>query len=216
MDILELTLKSDNLAETKLFYNTILGFEIAEENETQISFRIGKSKLVFESTDKKYKYHFAFNIPNNKLNEAVTWVSERTKLIPINDTEFIVDFTDWNAKAIYFLDNNKNIVEFISREELHNPSDLPFSGNSILNINEIGLVSDHPITTVFELIKTTNIGFFAKGPKRDDFAAAGDENGLFVISNPKRCWYPTQELAETCKVKAKVKIAGNSHVLEFN
>lgn len=216
MDILELTLKSDNLAETKLFYSTILGFEIAEESETQISFHIGKSKLVFESSDKKYKYHFAFNIPNNKLNEAVKWVSERTKLLPVNDTEFIVDFTDWEAKAIYFLDNNKNIVEFICREGLRNPSGLPFSNSSVLNINEIGLVSDNPITTVSELTKTTSIGFFAKGPKRDDFAAAGDENGLFVISSPKRCWYPTLELAEKCKVKAKVKIAGNSHVLEFN
>ena len=163
-------------------------------------------KFIFELTEENQnpKYHFAFNIPTNTLNDAINWTLQRTSLIE-TENSFISDFENWNAKAIYFFDNNHNILEFICRTDLNNPTDKPFSFETILNINEIGLVIDQPLQIGNEIIEKTRIEYFSKGPKREDFVAVGNESGLFVISNPNRKWYPTQEMAEKWKVKGKIK-----------
>lgn len=217
MTIQELTLLTNNLIETKRFYEERIGFKKIAATTKNISFAIGTSKLIFELTEETLspKYHFAFNIPTNMINEAISWTLQRTILIK-NKNSFIVDFENWKAKAIYFFDNNKNILEFICRQELNNPTDKQFSIETILSINEIGLVVDQPLKTASEIIKKTNIDYFAKGPKRKDFVAMGNESGLFVISNLNRKWYPTQEVTEKWKVKVKVKIADKEFELEFN
>lgn len=217
MKIQELTLLTNNLNETKKFYEYTIGFEKIAENETSISFAVGTSKLIFELTKENQnpKYHFAFNIPTNKLNEAINWTLQRTSLIE-TENSFITDFENWKAKAIYFFDNNRNILEFICRTDLDNPTDKPFSVETILNINEIGLVIDQPFQIGNEIIDKTKIEYFTKGPKREDFVAIGNDNGLFVISNPNRKWYPTQEKAEKWRVKGKIKVADNEYELEFN
>lgn len=217
MKIQELTLLTNNLSETKNFYQKTIGFQKISETETSISFAVGTSILIFELTEKNQnpKYHFAFNIPTNTLNDAINWTLQRTSLLK-TENSFITDFENWKAKAIYFFDNNRNILEFICRTELNNPTDKPFSVETILNINEIGLVIDHPLQIGNEIIEKTKIEYFAKGPKREDFVAIGNDNGLFVISNPNRNWYPTQEKAEKWKVRGKVKVAENEYELEFN
>jgi extradiol dioxygenase family protein len=217
MKILELILQTNKLSETKEFYEKTIGFEKIEETETSISFAVGTSKLIFELTEKiqNPKYHFAFNIPVNKIEDALNWTLERTDLIG-SDNSYVTDFENWKAKAIYFFDNNQNILEFICRTDLNNKTDKPFSVETILNINEIGLVNEQPIKIGDEIIEKVKTDFFSKGPKREDFVAVGNENGLFVISNPNRNWYPTKELAERSKVKAKIKVSGIEYELEFN
>lgn len=217
MEIQELILLTNNLDETNNFYGKIIGFEIIIETETSLSFSVGSSKLTFELTEKirNPKYHFAFNIPINKIDEAINWTLERTKLMDI-DNSYIADFENWKAKAIYFFDNNQNILEFISRKELNNKSDKPFSVETILSINEIGLVNECPLEIAKEIINKIKINYFDKGPKRENFVAIGNNNGLFVITNPHRNWYPTENLAEIFKIKAKVKVLDKEYELEFN
>lgn len=218
MEILELTVQTNNLIGTEKFYGETIGFEIANKNKKCISFYSGGSKLVFESVDLEQipKYHFAFNIPVNKINEAVNWTFLRTSLIVAAGNNFITNFENWKAQSIYFFDNNRNIVEFICRADLNNSVESTFSVHTILNINEIGLVTDNPLKMANEIIEKSKIDFFIKGPKGEDFVAVGDDRGLFVISNPNRNWYPTKERAEKQKVKAKVKVAENVFELEFN
>lgn len=149
------------------------------------------------------------------MNDAMKWTLQRTSLIEAENS-FITDFESWKAQAIYFFDNNRNILEFICRTDLKNPTDKPFSVETILNINEIGLVADQPLQTAKEIVEKTGTEYFSKGPIREDFVAVGTDNGLFVISNPSRKWYPTQEMAEKWKVKGKIKVADNEYELEFN
>lgn len=217
MKIQELTLLTNNLSKTTEFYEKTIGFKKIQETETKVSFAVGTSKLIFELTEKQEnpKYHFAFNIPANKIDEATIWTLQRIPLIS-TDNSYITDFENWRAKAIYFFDNNENIVEFISRVDLKNETDKPFSMDTILSISEIGIVTDEPIRTGNEIIRKIDTDFFSKGTKREDFVAVGMDDGLFVISNPNRNWYPTQELAQKWKVKAKLKIAKNEYELEFN
>lgn len=218
MRIIELTLQTNNLEKTKHFYHEIIGFDIIDDSEKEISFKVGSSKLKFVQVNSGYhpKYHFAFTIPTNKLEEAIAWTSHRVNLIKTDENEIISNFENWKAKAIYFYDNNLNILELICRTDLKNSVEDEFSIKAILNINEIGIATDHPLQLGTEINEKIKSGFFAKGPKGEDFAAVGTDHGLFVISNPDRNWYPTQDKVEKCKLKTKVKVNEVEFEMEFN
>lgn len=202
MQILDVVIHTDNLVETENFYSKVLNLKIKSKDQDAISFLIGSSTLTFlKSVAESPKYHLAFNIPANKLDEAIDWVSKKVPLISIEDNEIIAHFENWNAKSIYFYDSKGNILEFIVRFNLNNPSGKPFDSGSILSLNEIGVVTDQPLAFAESLIRNYGLEYFWGGPKREDFVAVGDDNGLFVIAIPNRNWYPTELPSEKHYVK---------------
>ena len=64
MKIQELILLTNNLSETKKFYEHTIGFQKITETKTSISFAVGTSKLIFELTEENQnpKYHICRNI----------------------------------------------------------------------------------------------------------------------------------------------------------
>jgi catechol-2,3-dioxygenase len=107
---------------------------------------VGTSLLHFtENLALETKYHFAFNIPSNQVESALEWLNKKVDIILDADKQSITQFEDWNAQAIYFYDNNGNILEFIARHDLKDNSSEDFSRNLIRCISEIGLVSDEPL-----------------------------------------------------------------------
>jgi len=118
------------------------------------------------------------------------------------DEKEIIDFSNWNAKAIYFYDLDKNIVEFIARKSLRLNSSSKFSSNSILNISEIGLVTNEIQNTFHRLNKIQNIEVFSGDFER--FCALGDDNGLFIMVNDNlKKWFPTGDLIQQSDFKMK-------------
>jgi catechol 2,3-dioxygenase-like lactoylglutathione lyase family enzyme len=197
MKIREIELLTDHLEETARFYAAILGFAQIGASSDRISFQVGESVLTFKrSVSTKPIYHFAFTIPSNKIEEALAWVAGITTVIGNADGELITEFENWKARAVYFYDNNENILELIARADLNNPSEETFGTPSILSISEMGLVADEPLELAAQLCNDKQLDYFSKGPKRNDFVAVGTDEGLFVISNPDRNWYPTQKRAE--------------------
>lgn len=217
MEIKEIELQTGSIDKTSEFYTEILGFEIAFSDTKTISFKAGQSVLTFKQSDNSEpKYHFAFNIPKNKLDEAIKWISGKRELINTSDDEVIADFENWNAKAIYFYDNNQNILEFIARYDLNTFSEKPFDINSIISISEIGLVTEEPMVLADNLIRENQLYYFKKGPKREDFTVLGNDSGLIVISNPFRNWYPTDQPAEKHFTKIKITIDGLTKDISVN
>lgn len=209
MKIKEIELLTDQLNETISFYTELLGFVQIDASAHRISFQVGESVLTFiPSVDTNPIYHFAFTIPVNKIEEAVLWTTGIADVIRNPDNELITDFEDWKARAIYFYDNNGNILEFIARADLNNPSDQPFSTASILSISEMGLVADEPLELAAQLCNDKQLHYFSKGPKRSDFVAIGTDEGLFVVSNPDRNWYPTQKRAEKFPTIIRIETNG--------
>jgi len=192
MQILEVIMMSDDLKKTEEFYSGKLGLVSINKKPSAISFLAGRSILTFRhSKDLKPIYHFAFNIPNNKLNEAMTWASIKFNLLNIENNDFVADFKAWNATSFYFFDNNGNILEFIARHDLNNKSDEPFSGSSVICVSEIGIVTDDVTELVNRLITNYEIPIYSKQPLQNNFAALGDDNGLLILSSVNRHWYPT-------------------------
>lgn len=194
MHITELNLYASNLLSIKNFYGDILSLKIISESEEHVTFQAGTTLLTFKKSNPGENpfYHFAFNIPSNKLEEAKDWMNGKAELLPISDNNYIADFENWNAKSIYFLDPEGNIAEFIARFDLKNDSDKNFGSSQILSVSEMGIVTDNVSKLRQKFIDEYKVFDFAKSTNSETFSAMGDDNGLFVIPIENRNWYPTQ------------------------
>ncbi|KIO51706.1 VOC family protein [Flavobacterium hibernum] len=206
MKLAHIQIQTNNIQQTLKFYTTVLGLSIVKNNEETLSIQAGNSILEFvENPQFNSIYHFAFNIPENKLDEAIEWCKNKVDLIFIEDQNVITNFENWNANAVYFYDNNGNLLEFIARHDLNNAQNESFSSKSILNISEIGIVNENPLALGKELIAKHNLKFFSKNDNSELFAAVGDDEGLLIIVKPNRNWYPTQTPSQSNKTQVRIE-----------
>lgn len=216
MEIIELTILTNNIYATERFYSRRLGLPISQKNENSISFKTQTSTLSFKKTKIKVpSYHFAFNIPNNQLNNALAWTTDKADIIEIEPTVTIADFVNWNAKSFYFFDNNNNILEFIVRFDLDNKSDSAFSSSSILSISEVGIASENVLSEIQQISEKYNLAYFSKQPKMKNFSVLGNDNGLLIFVGTNRNWYPTNILSERFWTCVKIKNRDTVFNIEF-
>lgn len=181
-----------DITGTISFYREVMGLRLLNVSESAVAFAAGHTELIFHLSDRPRPiYHFAFTIPSNQLDEALLKIKGRTGILPLPDGGTFADFSNWNAEAFYFYDNNGNILEYIVRHSLNNASTVPFSGESIYGISEIGLVTDAVPQLAEQLSQDFNVPFFAKQPRQEHFTVLGDDEGLFIIVVDGRHWYPT-------------------------
>lgn len=194
MKIKQLILYTWHLEEQTTFYKDVLGFPMLEKTDNHVSFQIGTSVLSFHYREISTPYHFAFNIPSNQEKEALMWLKQRVEILKNDENQELVDFSFWNAKAMYFYDIDKNIVEFIARKNTVAASNTPFRPQSISCISEIGVPVNNIERTFHHLNEIKKLPMYSGD--LDRFCAAGDENGLFIIINKeKKKWYPTDDIA---------------------
>ena len=215
MNIKEVELLSADLEATEKFYVETMGFKTEHKSAKDLKIKTGSSFLTFKKTDLKNPvYHFAFEIPNNLLEEAIEWASGKLELVKFDNGSAIADFASWNASSIYFFDNNGNIVEFIARFDNKTESNETFDASCILNVSEIGLVAQNVAQLTKEIKVKTSLTLFSKQKPRDDFAVMGDNNGLFILVLENRRWFATQIRARRFPVK--VKIENDGEVITFH
>ncbi len=166
-----------------------------------ITITAGETKLIFEeiTADENPFYHFAFNIPSNKLQQAFDWVKQKLDLLWLKDYDgFIADFVNWHAKSFYFKDPAGNILEMIARFDLNDIVDEPFSSRQIRNVSEMGIV--FPVKTFDEdvkaLMKNFSLNYFDKQPPLPQFRAIGNDDGLFIVVPESRTWFATDNEAK--------------------
>lgn len=217
MKILELELLSDDVSKTEAFYNQVLGLETLYRDHFSVSFHAGATKLTFHSSKNvKPVYHFAFDVPNNKLLEAFSWIESKTEIMYVIPPDKIADFYNWNAKSFYFYDNNGNILEFIARNDLDNASEKSFDGKSILSVSEIGLVSKNVTAQCDELFDKYGLTPYSKQPKLSKFIVLGTVTGLFILVEENRDWYPTDTKSKSFWTKVVFNHEGETRVLEVS
>ena len=193
MRITELTLFVKDISAVKDFYKNILGLIVNTENDSSIEFQAGETKLIFrEYKNLNPHYHFAFNIPSNKIEEAKEWMNGKAELLPVEDNNYIADFDNWNAKSIYFYDTVGNIVEFIARFDLQNDTAEKFNSSHVISVSEMGIVTNDVTAFADKLKNEYKVFDFVKSVNSDSFSAMGNDNGLFIIAIENRNWYPTK------------------------
>ena len=197
MEITRVIFQTSSLKELIAFYSNVLELPTEIKSENKITIRIGSTELVFEQVSGADPfYHFAINIPSNKIEEAKNWLAERTKLIWMEDYKSdVADFMNWHAKSVYFFDPAGNILELIARFDLDNKTDEPFSSAQFLSVSEVGLVikEDELDKATDDLLQQYHLNYFDKQPPLPQFKAIGDDEGLFIVVPEKRNWYPTSK-----------------------
>lgn len=206
---------SGNLALQKEFYS-LLQFPIIDDNERLFTIRAGISEVEFISSEKeKSPYHIAFNIPENQIEGAARFIAEKSNLLVDSDTgDSIIDFENWNAHSIYFLDKDRNVVEFIARHNLHNRSNMSFHPKHISSLSEIG-VATTSVKNIFQILnKKLDIPRFYGNFER--FCAAGTEEALFIISEEGRSWFPSEIISKASPFTIVLKQNNKLYTLSYS
>lgn len=177
------------LTEMQAFYHGLLGLPVLDRSERELTVGGGATPITFVAAAAELGapfYHFAFNIPENKLRDARAWQLERTELLPIfpdaRDPGFpddVIHFANWNAHSVFFFDPAGNVVEYIARHDLPNAAEGPFTTADILHASEIGFVVDDVSGLADALGESFGLGRYRNSS--DAFAAVGDEHGLLLV-----------------------------------
>jgi len=191
-----------------------LNIPLNSESENHIDFVIGNSLLRFKYKQDSKPYHIAINIPSNKEHEALAWLKERVAILKHFDDE-IIDFVNWNAKAIYFYDSDKNIIEFIARKNLNTDTSTAFNSDSLLEISEIGVPVNNIEKVYNRLHNTCDLGVYFGS--FDKFCAIGGERGLFiVIDKNSKNWFPTNDKAFASAFSVKILASNQQYTIDFS
>ena len=168
----------------------------------------GASRLRFEPGPAVCS-HFAVNVPPQRFEEAVAWARERVELVDDD-----VPFPAWRARSAYFFDPAGNIVELIARERA--PGEELF-----LEISEVGL----PVADVGAAAEwfESELGLPYFSGNRRDFAAVGDDRGLFIVVPVGRPWLFTDVPAPDAPLRVAIEsertgeavVPGSGHVVEL-
>lgn len=202
MKFFELRLSTQKLAQQRTFYTEVLGLAVLEETPEYFIVQAGSSLLRFNGSEGDAEpYHFAFDIPENKLTEAKAWLLARTKLLKQDGQDQFAS-ESWNAEQVYFLDADGNILEFIARHELPNASSDSFGSQYILNVSEIGYV----VPEVAQTLETLNrLGLTPYREPGKKFAAVGNAHGLLIVAETGRPWFPTEVKAGVAPLELTVR-----------
>ncbi|MDX1665750.1 MAG: hypothetical protein R3350_00890 [Saprospiraceae bacterium] len=214
MIIKHLQLETGKLIEQRKFYLQQLGFAPLEDHADGFTFKAGHSRLSFRASPGHACYHFAFNIPSDAEDAALDWLQKRVEVLSFRGKP-AVDFPNWNAKAIYFRDPAGNVVEFIARRDLERKLEGDFSAGNILGISEVGL----PVCGVHAHFHQlhTGLGIKKYWGEGEEFCAAGDEQGLFIIvDRSTKEWFPTDMPANPFPLEATVAVGEHTHLLQFD
>lgn len=153
---------------------------------------IGRTDVTFTRTsgDRNPFYHFAVTIPENRFEDAYSWLDDRVGLLADVDTgKTRFEFGAYlDATACYFRDPAGNIGELIARHSLDNgvPEDEPFGPQHLLAVSEIGFVVSDVPTVAADIVETSGEPELGGGA---DFRMIGDQHGAFILVDEARPWF---------------------------
>lgn len=214
MQIQELRLQTNVLRLQKFFYTDVLAMPLLEESDAHFGVKAAATNLFFESGASAY-YHFAFNIPYFMMSSALEWVKSNVVILTDNGVE-LIDFPNWNAKAIYFEDPAGNILEFIGRADISvQETAYAFEPKDIINISEVGLSSNDVLALRKKMEQHLHIPHYSGNSSK--FCAIGNPEGLFILVNQKeKLWYPTNKAAKAFPLKVHVQVGTTRFSIDYN
>lgn len=213
MKIEKLEIATADIGKQLHFYRDLLGLEIRDQQERSFEIVTGSSILKFRQDTHFTPYHIAFHIPDKQEEKALAWLKTRVSILKNNQDE-IVDFSAWDAKSVYFYDENKNIMEFIARRDFNKPVSEGFSEKSLLGIAEIGLATNDIEGKFNFLHQQCELEVFDGNFEK--FCAIGDHQGLFITINKNlKDWFPTGDQAFSSDFRIEFSHKGSNYDLDF-
>lgn len=204
MVIEEVTFKTHLPEAQYQFYTQQLGLPGTCDERGRIQVLAGSTLLQFEPVQSPAYYHYAFNIPPNLYKPALNWLEGKVTVLPDEQGRLLVDFSNWNAYAMYFFDPAGNIVELIARRDLPEYDAKTFRPELIWSVSEVGLPVPNVAVASGKLEKIAGLPFYSGN--QETFNAVGNPEGLFiVVDEAEKTWYPTSKPAHRFPVRGRFK-----------
>lgn len=198
MKIKEIKLLTNDIEATIDFYHKLLGIPVVSNPIDSVTFQIGESRLTFTKNETHIDpyYHFAINITQDKVQNAINWLHDHGISINKVNNKDVVHSQSWNSDSVYFYDSIGNIVEFIARHNMKNPGEKAgkFNCFDLMNISEIGLPATDVITLTEFIQEQYNEQVYLSNDSL--FSPIGDEEGLFILSSVERKWLGSDKKVE--------------------
>ena len=124
--------------------------------------------------------------------------ARRSTLLPDRETgEAVFDFTNWDAKALYFHDPAGSIIELIAHHGVGETGALGvFSASELLGVSEVGLVGDPP-SLADALARELGLEVWSGTVAEERrLAFVGDKARTLILCRAGRPWLPTGRPAE--------------------
>ncbi len=190
MRIHEVTIIVPSLREAAAFYGTVLHLPVDEQPD-RVTAGIGAGRLVLEAGDASAGiHHLAFGVSPRDFGRARRWLNERVDLVVIGGSEVVEAATPWNARSVYFPGPGGIVLEFIARRAEAATPDGGREPPSVLSISEVGIGVPDVTAAVATLADTLGLPPFP--PQEQDFAPVGDHEGLLIVVDRHRPWFPTR------------------------
>lgn len=187
MRIRELTLPVSDIARSASFFRDVL--ELPADGH---SIKVGWSRiqLIAAVGGVGRGVHLAFNVPYDRVDDAIAWLKMRVPLQKMPDgTECFTNDGHWQSRSVYFEGLDGAILELIGRRRFVGPSGArPFSGSDLACISEVGL----PTESVEQFVAKATLTFAMPtfGSASPGFAAVGGGEALLIAVDPGRPWFP--------------------------
>ena len=205
MKITALELQTNMPDELKAFYAEILGLPLLSEDERSFSVQAGYSRLTFQTDGNSQNggYHLAFHVPGNLMAAAVAWLQDRVAFLyaPGASSPIVVHETS-QAEALYFYDPAFNLLEFIAHSTTPT-SHAPFGPAQLIGIAEVGLPVKEVTKFALELREKLKLPRWKLATAL--FEAVGDAEGMFIVVQEQRPWFPTQNPAVALPTHVQVQ-----------
>lgn len=191
MRILQLALPVSDVAQVAAYFSDVLQLPVNGD-----SVQIGWTRLQLRAagSDPVGGVHLAFNVPANRFVAATEWLLARAPLQTNAKGDAHFTFGDaWASESIYFEGPDGLILELIGRRRLP-ASDRtgPFHGSELTCVSEVGLpVADVP---ALHARAKAALGLKPLSPPTPHFAALGDDEGLLIVVDATRAWFPEQRV----------------------
>ena len=213
MKIKQLHIYTKNLQEQKRFYAEVLELPVRQIGTNMIQVLLGFSEIFIEEKSTAKPYHIAFHIMPNKIEQDQHWLSDKVECLTFEGNP-IIEFPAWNARSLYFYDENKNIVEFISRKDLFPKTEKNFDAEQILGIAEVGLVTEDVNEKFTYLQQEIGLGRYDGDQTR--FCAVGDDLGLLItINRQEKDWFPSNDKAYVADFQIAIQHNEKDFMLRF-
>ena len=200
-----ITLAAGDLAAQREFYAGVLGLVMLDEIEGRFAVQAGATRLTFVAGGAEPSHHIAFNVPENLIEDAARWLSERR--VPIfghNGQQIVTQSPLWDAHSMYFRDPDGNVVEFIARHRLRDGVGEPFDpARHVRCVSELGV----PVVGASELAERLQreARLPTYGNTQQTFIPLGGERGLLIVVERGRNWFPTTTPALSGPLEAKMR-----------
>lgn len=213
MKIRELEIFTSNIDQQKTFYGQVLGLTILNQDSNSFEVEVGFTSVKFLQKENATPYHIAIHAKDQQEKEALNWLKSRVEILKAGEDE-IVDFSNWNAKSIYFYDKDQNIMELISRRNWFKAESSGFSSKDFVGVAEIGLaVSD--ISEKFQKLQE-HCDLDIYDGNFEKFCAIGDDEGLLItIDKNQKDWFPTNDKAFGSGFRIRFENKGSSYEFLF-